>query len=138
MPVSSATQLRDIDREHHLHPFINHADMHAQGTHIIESAQGVYITDAEQRRSLDGMAGLWCVNVGYGCREIIDAVHKQMEKMAYYTSFLNSTTAPTILLAERLAQLAPRSLKYTMFSNSGSEANETALKMIRAYYHLKG
>lgn len=138
MPVSSPTQLRDIDREHHLHPFTNHAEMHAQGTHIIESAQGVYITDAEQRKLLDGMAGLWCVNVGYGCREIIDAVNKQMEKMAYYTSFFNSTTAPTIQLTERLAKIAPRSLKYTMFSNSGSEANETALKIIRAYYHIKG
>lgn len=138
MPVSSPVTLRDIDQDHHLHPFTNHAEMHENGTHIIESADGVWVTNVEGRKLLDGMAGLWCVNVGYGCKPIIDAVHAQMQKMAYYTSFFNSTTPPTIELTGRLAALAPANLKYTFFSNSGSEANETALKFIRAYYHIKG
>lgn len=138
MPASAIDQLQKIDREHHLHPFTNHAEMHASGTHIITSAKGVWIVEAGERKLLDGLAGLWCVNVGYGCSEIIDAVKAQMEVLPYYPSFFNSTTEPTIKLTERLAQLAPPNLPFTFFSGSGSEAIETALKFIRAYYHLQG
>lgn len=131
-------QLRKLDQRFHLHPFTNHADMHTQGTYLIESASGVHLIDETGRRLLDGLAGLWCVNVGYGRKEIIEAVHQQMKKLVYYPSFFNSTTEPTILLAERVAQLAPRGLGHVFFSNSGSEANESALKFIRAYHKLKG
>src|SRR4051812_17089788 len=97
--------LRLIDRNHHIHPFTQHEDMHTQGTYIIESAKGITITDDRGQTLMDGLAGLWCVNVGYGCQEIIEAVHKQMQKLAYYPSFFNSTTEPTIQLAERVAKL---------------------------------
>ncbi|MEO5970792.1 MAG: aminotransferase [Bdellovibrionia bacterium] len=130
--------LQLIDKKHHIHPFTNHGDLHAQGTHIIESAKGIYITDDKGRKLLDGLAGLWCVNVGYGRQEITDAVCKQMQKLAYYPSFFNSTTEPTIQLAQRIAKLAPEAITHVFFSNSGSEANETALKLIRAYHKLKG
>jgi putrescine aminotransferase len=130
--------LRRSDREHHLHPFTDHRDMHRAGTHIIQSASGCYVVDENGKRLLDGLAGLWCVNVGYGRREIADAVHRQMLELCYYPSFFNSTTKPAIELADRLAHLAPAGMSKVIFSNSGSEANETALKLIRAYNKLRG
>jgi putrescine aminotransferase len=130
--------LRNIDNKHHIHPFTNHGDLHSQGTSVIDSAQGIYVTDDQGVTLLDGLAGLWCVNVGYGRQEIIEAVHKQMQKVAFYPSFFNSTTEPTIELAQRITKLAPEAITHVFFSNSGSEANETALKLIRAYHKLKG
>jgi putrescine---pyruvate transaminase len=130
--------LRDIDAAHHIHPFTHHVDMHKTGTHIIESGKGSFVTDDRGLRLLDGLAGLWCVNVGYGRREIIDAVTKQMEKLCFYPSFFNTTTEPTILLADKLHQLGLPRLTHTLFSNSGSEANDTAIKAILHYWNLKG
>ena len=130
--------LREIDAEHHIHPFTNNSDMHRTGAHIIEAAEGSYVTDDHGTRLLDGLAGLWCVNVGYGRREIIDAVRMQMEKLCFYPSFFNSTTEPTILLAEKLYSLGLPRLTHTIFSNSGSEANDTAIKVILSYWNLKG
>ena len=136
--ASTPTPLQAIDEHFHLHPFTNHEEMHAQGTHIIVSGEGVFVQDARGRRLLDGLAGLWCVNVGYGRAEIIDAVSAQMRQVAFYPSFFNSTTEPAIRLAERLAHLAPARLNHTIFCNSGSDANESALKIIRGYWKLRG
>ena len=136
--MSALSPLQKLDAEHQLHPFTNHEEMHAVGTHILTDGQGVWLHDHNGRRLLDGLAGLWCVNVGYGRRELIDAVTRQMERLCYYPSFFNSTTEPAIRLAARLSELAPGRLHHVMFSNSGSEANETALKLIRAYWKLKG
>ncbi|MEA3212086.1 MAG: putrescine---pyruvate transaminase [Chthoniobacter sp.] len=136
--ASTRTPLQQIDERYYLHPFTNHDEMHASGTQIIVSAEGVYVQDALGRKLLDGLAGLWCVNVGYGRTEIIDAVAAQLRQVAFYPSFFNSTTEPAIRLAQRLAGLAPKRLQHTFFSNSGSEANETALKIIRAYWKLRG
>ncbi len=112
--------------------------MHAQGTRVIVSGSGVFLQDAQGRQLLDGLAGLWCVNVGYGRAEITDAVAAQMRQLAYYPSFFNSTTEPAIRLAARLASLAPPRVQHTIFCNSGSEANESALKIIRGYWKLRG
>ena len=131
-------QLRDADRAHHLHPFTHHSDMHARGTFVIDRGEGCFLIDESGRRLLDGLAGLWCVNVGYGREEIAAAVFEQMKKLAYYPSFFNTTTEPAIRVAKRLADLAPPRINHTIFSNSGSEANETALKLIRAYHKLAG
>jgi len=136
-PLSLET-LRRIDAAHHLHPFTDHADLHRQGTRIIRSASGCTVVDENDRALIDALAGLWCVNVGYGRREIADAVYAQMTSVAFYPSFFNTTTEPTILLAGKLAQLAPKRLQHAFFSNSGSEANESALKMIRGYQKLRG
>jgi putrescine aminotransferase len=130
--------LRAIDLRHHLHPYTDHATLGEQGTHVITAAEGVWLTDDRGRRLLDGLAGLWCVNVGYGCTRIADAVNEQIRRLPFYPSFFNSTTEPTIRLAERLASLAPDSVSTTFFGSSGSEANETALKIIRSYQRLRG
>lgn len=136
--MSNLSALQAQDAAHHLHPFTNNSEMHATGAHILMEGSGVWLKDAQGRKLLDGLAGLWCVNVGYGRREIIDAVKRQMEQLCYYPSFFNSTTEPTIALAKKLSDLAPGRLRHAMFSNSGSEANETALKLIRGYWKLQG
>ena len=132
------TTLQQLDAAHHLHPFTNHRDMHSVGTHVITEGSGVWLKDSEGRKLLDALAGLWAVNIGYGRREVVDAVAEQMGRLSYYPSFFNTTTEPAIALAAKLSELAPGRLRYTMFCNSGSEANETALKFIRAYWKLKG
>ena len=112
--------------------------MHRAGTHVVRSARGSTLVDEDGRELLDGLAGLWCVNVGYGREEILQAVAEQMRAVAFYPSFFNTTTEPAIRLAARLAELAPGAARRAIFSNSGSEANETALKLIRAYWKLRG
>jgi putrescine aminotransferase len=136
--MSTPESLAARDARHHLHPFTNHDEMHAVGTHVMVRGEGVYLWDAQGHRMLDGLAGLWCVNVGYNCQAITDAVAAQMRQLPYYCSFFNTTTEPAIALAEKIASLAPVGLSHVMFSNSGSEANETALKLIRSYFKLRG
>ncbi len=138
MDPTRLAALRRIDQAHHLHPFTDHRELHAQGTHVIQAASGCYVTDETGRKLFDALAGLWCVNVGYGRTEIADAVHRQMLTVCYYPSFFNTTTEPTILLAEKIAARAPQRVQRVFFSNSGSEANESALKLIRAYQKLRG
>jgi putrescine aminotransferase len=130
--------LRRLDQAHHLHPFTDHRAMYREGTHIVRSAKGCTLVFEDGREVLDGLAGLWCVNVGYGREEIAEAVAEQMRAVAFYPSFFNTTTEPTIRLAARVAALAPARLNHAIFSNSGSEANETALKLIRGYWKLRG
>ena len=138
MAPFNLASLRQLDQAHHLHPFTDHRAMHREGTHIVRSARGCTLTFEDGRELLDGLAGLWCVNIGYGREEIARAVAKQMRAVAFYPSFFNTTTEPTIKLAARLAALAPARLNHSLFSNSGSEANETALKLIRGYWKLRG
>jgi putrescine aminotransferase len=138
MDTFDIAALRRLDEAHHLHPFTDHRAMHKGGTHVIRRAHGCTLVDEDGRELLDALAGLWCVNVGYGRTEIADAVAEQMRAVAFYPSFFNTTTEPTIRLSAKLASHAPEGLQHTIFSNSGSEANETALKLIRAYWKLRG
>ncbi|RIL00293.1 MAG: aspartate aminotransferase family protein [Proteobacteria bacterium] len=138
MSAFDLATLRRLDQAHHLHPFTDHRAMHQDGTHVVRRAKGCTLYDEDGRELLDGLAGLWCVNVGYGRDEIAEAVAAQMREVAYYPSFFDTTTEPAIRLAARLASRAPAHLQHTIFSNSGSEANETALKLIRAYWKLRG
>src|SRR4029077_20874640 len=138
MTQSFALDLQEQDRNFQLHPFTNHADLHASGTHIVLEGHGCHFVDESGRRILDGLAGLWCVNLGYSSKAIVRAVTQQLERLPDYPSFFNSTTEPPIRVAKFLAQVAPARVNRTIFSNSGSEANETALKVIRAYWKLKG
>jgi putrescine aminotransferase len=104
----------------------------------MQSASGSHVVDETGRRLLDGLAGLWCVNVGYGRREIADAVQRQILELSFYPSFFNTTTEPTILLAEKIASYTPPGLGRIFFSNSGSEANESALKLVRGVNRILG
>ncbi len=136
--IFAEDDLLEIDARHYLHPFTDHAAMHRTGTHVLVSAAGSWVTDARGRKLLDGLAGLWCVNAGYGRTEIIEAIQGQLERLSFYPSFFNSATEPAIRLAGTLSGMAPGRLRHAFFSNSGSEANESALKIIRAYHKLRG
>ncbi|MBC7782666.1 MAG: aminotransferase class III-fold pyridoxal phosphate-dependent enzyme [Burkholderiales bacterium] len=127
------TPLQEMDRRHHLHPFTDHNAMHKSGTQVAVRGDGCYLIDQDNRRLLDGLAGLWCVNVGYSRKEIVDAVTAQMTQLPYYCSFFNTTTEPAIRLAAKLAELAPQRVNHSILCNSGSEANDTAIKLIWAY-----
>jgi len=135
---TTTNSLRQMDQAHHIHPFTNNADMHRNGGFIIETAEGNHITDDQGNRLLDGLAGLWCVNVGYNRKEITDAIAAQLNKLCYYPSFFNSTTEPTIKLSQKLYDLGLPRLTHTLYANSGSGANETAIKIILNYWRQKG
>jgi putrescine aminotransferase len=137
MTAFDLSTLRRLDEAHHLHPFTDQRARHKAGTHVIRSASGSTLIDEDGREILDGLAGLWCTNVGYGRQQMADAVAEQMRAVAFYPSFFNTTTEPTIRLAARLAALAPERLNHVIFCNSGSEANESALKLIRGYWKLR-
>ena len=132
------SELQALDARHHLHPFSDNGDLAKRGTRIIEKADGIWLTDGEGRRLLDGMAGLWCVNIGYGRRELIDVAARQMQELPYYNSFFQCTTPATIELADRLGRLAPAHMNHVFFTGSGSEANDTVVRMVRHYWASQG
>ncbi|MEM9631721.1 MAG: aminotransferase class III-fold pyridoxal phosphate-dependent enzyme, partial [Pseudomonadota bacterium] len=117
--------LQEIDAAHHWHPFSDMKSLNAEGSRIVTSADGVWITDSDGKKILDGMAGLWCVQVGHGRTEIADAVHRQMNELAYYNTFFKTTHPPAIALSEKLAKLAPDHINTVFYCSSGSEANDT-------------
>jgi Adenosylmethionine-8-amino-7-oxononanoate aminotransferase len=130
--------LQALDAAHHLHPFNDNAALAEKGTRILTRGQGCHVWDAEGNQLLDAFAGLWCVNIGYGRRELAAAAAAQMEQLAYYNSFFQCTTEPTIALAAQLAELAPGDLNHAFFTNSGSEANDTILRLVRHFWAVQG
>lgn len=131
-------ELRERDAAHYLHPFTDFAALAKEGSRIMVKGEGVWLTDSDGNRYLDGMAGLWCTNVGHGRREIADAVAAQMAELAYYNSFFKTANAPAIRLAEKLAEVAPAHVNRVFFCGSGSEANDTVFRMVRHYWALEG
>jgi len=127
------------DQRHHLHPFTDHKELAEKGgSRIITRAEGVYIYDSEGKQILDGMAGLWCVNLGYGRRELVDAATEQMLELPYYNNFFQCTHPPAIELSALLGELTPGNFKQVFFTGSGSEANDTQIRLIRRYWDLMG
>lgn len=98
-------QWQNLDRAHHMHPFTDPKDLNKKGTRVITHADGVYIWDSEGNKILDGMAGLWCVAVGYGRQELIDAANEQLKTLPYYNSFFQTSTPSQIELSRVLAEL---------------------------------
>jgi putrescine---pyruvate transaminase len=131
--------LRQMDVAHHLPA---QSDYQLQedlgGSRIITQADGCYITDGDGVRLLDGMAGLWCVNIGYGRDELADVAAAQMRELPYYNTFFKTATPPAIMLADKVARLAGGQLQHVFFNSSGSEANDTVFRMVRHYWTLKG
>jgi len=130
--------LQAVDAAHHIHPFTDTKALNDEGTRIITHADGVWLTDSNGNRILDGMAGLWCVQVGHGRQEIADAVHKQMSELSYYNTFFKTSHPPAIALAEKLAELAPAHMNRVFYCSSGSEANDTVFRMVRHYWDQMG
>ena len=131
-------QLQALDNDHHLHPFTNSKLLHEVGSRIITRAEGIYIWDTHGKRMIDGMAGLWCVNIGYGREELVEAASRQMRKLPYYNTFFQTSHPPVIELSERLSHIAPTQLNHVFLTNSGSEANDTVIRMVRTYWAIRG
>ena len=136
--MTNTTNLQALDSAHHFHPFTNQGELKNQGTRIISKAEGVYIWENDGQKLLDGMSGLWCVNIGYGRDELADVASKQMKELPYYNSFFQCTTPVTIELAKKLAEIAPDHINNVFFTCSGSEANDTVLRLARHYWAVQG
>ena len=129
---------QELDKDHHLHPFTDHKSLHKKRSRIITRAEGVYIYDADGSRILDGMSGLWCVNAGYGRQELVDAATVQLKELPYYNNFFQCAHPPSIELASLLQEISPPQFKRVFFAGSGSESNDTIVRMVRTYWDLMG
>ncbi len=127
-----------LDAAHHVHPFTDTAALNREGARVITRSDGVYLWDSDGRRLIDGMAGLWCVQVGYGNKELAQAGCEALNALPYYNHFFKTSNPWTIELAAKLAKLLPDGHEHLLFANSGSEANDSALKLIRYYWNLNG
>lgn len=134
--------IQALDSAHYIHPFTDHGDLATRGSRVITQAQGIYIWDSEGNKILDAMSGLWCVNAGYGRKELADAAYQQLMTLPYYNSFFQTTNVPAVQLAAELAALAPevkgRKFEHVFFSSSGSESNDTNVRLVRRYWDLMG
>ncbi len=139
-PNAAIEQLRQLDALHLLHPFTDMPDMASRGgTRIITRGEGVWIWDETDKKILDGMSGLWCLHVGYARQELIEAAHRQLTTLSFYNQFFRTATEPAIeLAAELVALAAPIEMQRVFYANSGSEAVETALRLVRRFWDLRG
>ena len=131
-------QWQAADAAHYLHPFTDFKALAAKGSRVITKAEGIYLWDSEGHKILDAMSGLWCVNVGYGQRELIDAATKQLTELPFYNSFFQTANVPAIELAELLAQVTPSQFRHVFYAGSGSEGNDTVVRMVRRYWDVLG
>ncbi len=131
-------ELQALDAAHHMHPFTDGNALAKKGARVITRASGVWLTDSEGCEILDGMAGLWCVNVGYGREELAEVAARQIKQLPFYNTFFQTTHIPAIQLAKKLAELAPGDLNHVFFNGSGSDSNDTNIRMVRQYWSAKG
>ena len=130
--------LQQLDQSHHLHPFTDFRDYAQHGGRVFSRAEHIYIYDSNGHKMLDGMSGLWCCNLGYSQQSIIDAVTEQMQQLPYYNNFFQCSNQPAIELAKALVDVTEERFNHVFFTNSGSEANDTNLRLVSRYYQLQG
>ena len=138
IPTRSTQQWQAADAAHFLHPFTDFQSLAKKGARIITRADNIYLWDSEGHKILDAMSGLWCVNVGYGQRALIDAATRQLSELPFYNAFFQTATPPAIELAELLAEVTPPQFQHVFFSGSGSEGNDTVVRMVRRYWDVLG
>ena len=140
MHLSNRTteQWQKIDSAHHLHPFTDFKELINTGTRVIISGKGNYVTDSDNNKILDMMAGLWCVNIGYGRKELAEVAYEQMQLLPYYNSFFKTATTPSIELSKVLADIAPEGIERFFYGSSGSESNDTVVRLVRRYFDILG
>ncbi|WP_342623618.1 aspartate aminotransferase family protein [Pseudomonas alkylphenolica] len=127
-----------LSSEHHLAPFSDYKQLKEKGPRIITKAEGVHLWDSEGNKILDGMAGLWCVAVGYGREELVEKAAAQMRELPYYNLFFQTAHPPALELAKAVTDVAPEGMTHVFFTGSGSEGNDTNLRMVRHYWAVKG
>lgn len=135
--IRSTQDWQAIDRQHFLHPFSNHKSLYHSGSRIITKADGVYLWDSDGNKILDGMAGLWCMNLGYGRTELATAAYQQLLELPFYNSFFQCAHPPALELAQLLAEITPEGLQHVFFCGSGSEANDTAVRLVRRFWDIQ-
>ena len=133
-----AGSITDVDRQFVFHPFTALKNHESSGGRVMVEGRGCRLTDSEGRSYLDAMAGLWCVNIGYSRPEMAEALAAQASKLPYYHAFASMGTEAPALLAERLVQMAPVPMSKVFFGNSGSDANDTQVKLVWLYNNLLG
>jgi putrescine aminotransferase len=134
----STAEWQRLDAAHFLHPFTDTQALAAKGTRVITRADNVYLWDSEGHQIFDAMSGLWCVNVGYGQQALVDAATEQLRTLPFYNAFFQTATMPAIALAHKLAQIAPAGFEHVFYSGSGSEGNDTIVRLVRRYWDLMG
>ena len=135
--TKTTQQLQSLDTQNHLHPFTDYHEYNQKPGRIINRAEHIYIYDTDGNKLLDGMSGLWCCSLGYSQPEIAEAVYRQFSQLPYYNNFFQCSNAPAVELAERLVQITPEQFNHVFFTGSGSEANDTNIRLIRRYWDLK-
>ncbi|WP_122884235.1 aminotransferase class III-fold pyridoxal phosphate-dependent enzyme, partial [Burkholderia pseudomallei] len=133
----TSAEYRALDAAHHLHPFSDMGSLNRAGSRVIVKAEGVHLWDSDGNRIIDGMAGLWCVNVGYGRDELIEAGSRQLRELPFYNTFFKTTHPPVIELSALLAQIAPPAFNRFFYCNSGSEGNDTVLRIAHQYWRAQ-
>ena len=136
MPVSANALARDIETL--IHPYTNLAAFRDQGPLILESGKGIHVYDSAGKAYIDGMAGLWCTSLGYGNEELVQAASEQMRKLPFAHIFGGKSHDPAIALAEKLKEIAPAPASKVFFASSGSEANDTQVKLAWYYNNARG
>lgn len=136
-PLDTAA-LQALDNAHYLHPFTDYRELHSEGARVQARGEGIYVWDTDGKRIIDGLAGLCCVNIGYGRRELGQAAARQMDQLSFSHSFFKTSHVTAIQLAEQLVAMTPEGLNHVFYAASGSEANDTCLKLIHRYWHLAG
>ncbi|MEC7569144.1 MAG: aminotransferase, partial [Pseudomonadota bacterium] len=131
-------QLRQLDQQHHLHPFTDFRDYAANGGRIVSRAEHIYIYDSDGNKIQDAMSGLWCCSLGYSQDGIKKAVSDQLLELPFYNNFFKCSNQPAVELATCLCDMAPANFNKVFFTNSGSEANDTQIKFVHRYYELLG
>lgn len=130
--------LVELDRQHLIHPVSSFHGHEARGVRVLTGAKGATVTDAEGRELLDGFAGLWCVNAGYGHESVVEAAAEQMRRLPYATGYFDLGAEPPIRLAAALAERSPGDLDHIYFSLGGSDAVDSTIRFVRYYWHAKG
>lgn len=138
MVKRNSNSVWEMDRAHVLHPYTDFNTFKSQGSQVIEFAEGVYVKDSEGRKLLDGIAGLWCVNIGHGRKEMAEAISKQVLTMDYYNPFGHSTNVPAAELGAWLAEHSPGNLNHVYYTTGGSTANDAAIRIVHYYFTMKG
>lgn len=136
--VFDTAVIQQLDSAHYLHPFTDFKDLNGRGARVMVKGEGVYLWDSDGKKLFDGMSGLWCVNVGYGRKSICDAAYAQMQQLPFYNSFFQTTNVPAVELAAALCEIAPEQFNHVFFTGSGSEGNDTIIRMVRRYWDLLG
>lgn len=134
----STDELRRLDRQHHLHPFTELASYAQVGGRVMTHAEHIYVYTSDGHQLMDGMSGLWCVNLGYSQPRIVQAIKHQLQTLPFYNNFFDCSNETAALLAGHLATVFPPGFNRFFFTNSGSEANDTNLRIVQRYFDFIG